>query len=143
MSQTLTQEPTRIQHQCTTKDKSDGTISRSTTPSLDTRKNSYVLGLNHPPLTAIGRELSHFPLPKPTLPLNPFPSNPSDSAVANTLAPKTTLKTKTKTKSKARTSSLTRSVNELRRLRLACTFCRERKIACGQPPNGSPDPTCK
>ncbi|KAG9227042.1 hypothetical protein CCMSSC00406_0010004 [Pleurotus cornucopiae] len=26
---------------------------------------------------------------------------------------------------------------------LACLFCRERKIACGRPPEGSEDPTCK
>ncbi|KAF8153386.1 hypothetical protein B0H34DRAFT_103627 [Crassisporium funariophilum] len=35
-----------------------------------------------------------------------------------------------------------RNVKEPRRPSLACTFCRERKIACGRPPEGSSDLTC-
>ena len=33
--------------------------------------------------------------------------------------------------------------NPDRKQTLACLFCRERKIACGRPPEGSPDDTCK
>ncbi|CAA7263435.1 unnamed protein product [Cyclocybe aegerita] len=35
-----------------------------------------------------------------------------------------------------------RNVKEPRKPSLACTFCRERKIACGRPPSNSLDPTC-
>ncbi|KAF9483283.1 hypothetical protein BDN70DRAFT_918496 [Pholiota conissans] len=39
-------------------------------------------------------------------------------------------------------SGPTRNVKEPKKPSLACTFCRERKIACGRPPEGSADPTC-
>ncbi|KAF9044981.1 hypothetical protein BJ165DRAFT_1611211 [Panaeolus papilionaceus] len=39
-------------------------------------------------------------------------------------------------------SSAPRNVKEPRRPSLACTFCRERKIACGRPPSDSEDQTC-
>ncbi|KAF8954281.1 hypothetical protein BDZ97DRAFT_1677226 [Flammula alnicola] len=35
-----------------------------------------------------------------------------------------------------------RNIKEPKKPSLACTFCRERKVACGRPPEGSPDPTC-
>ncbi|KAF8184701.1 hypothetical protein BJ912DRAFT_974407 [Pholiota molesta] len=35
-----------------------------------------------------------------------------------------------------------RNTKEPKKPSLACTFCRERKIACGRPPEGSADPTC-
>lgn len=36
-----------------------------------------------------------------------------------------------------------RNVKEPRRPSLACTFCRERKIACGRPPPEAADQTCE
>lgn len=33
--------------------------------------------------------------------------------------------------------------NEVKKMNLACLFCRERKIACGRPKDGSIDQTCK
>ncbi|KDR66477.1 hypothetical protein GALMADRAFT_259275 [Galerina marginata CBS 339.88] len=39
-------------------------------------------------------------------------------------------------------SSTAKSFKEPRKTSLACIFCRERKISCGRPPLGSPDPTC-
>ncbi|PPQ74488.1 hypothetical protein CVT24_000121 [Panaeolus cyanescens] len=39
-------------------------------------------------------------------------------------------------------NTVTRNVKEPRRPSLACTFCRERKIACGRPPTDSEDQTC-
>ena len=104
-------------------------ITRSATPSRDVKENPYALGFNGPPLTAIGRKV--VPDSAPALPL------PPDCAVVDTIPP---LKTTSKNAGKTRSS---RSVNEPRRPSLACTFCRERKIACGRPPTGSPDPTCK
>ena len=88
----------------------------SATPSLVMKKNSYALGLlNGPPLTSIGRKK------QPSVPA------PSDYiATNNTIIPVTTTKTKS-----------SRSVHEPRRSSLACTF------ACGRPPDGSADPTCK
>jgi hypothetical protein len=38
---------------------------------------------------------------------------------------------------------MARKSNVERKQTLACLFCRERKIACGRPPEGSPDDTCK
>ncbi|TFK61772.1 hypothetical protein BDN72DRAFT_777883 [Pluteus cervinus] len=35
-----------------------------------------------------------------------------------------------------------RRAGEQKKQTLACLFCRERKIACGRPAEGSPDPTC-
>ena len=36
-----------------------------------------------------------------------------------------------------------RGGSEQKKQNLACLFCRERKIACGRPPDGSDDPSCK
>lgn len=101
---------------------SDNVKPRTTTPSLDPKQNPFALGLNGPPLTAIGRKV---PPPPP-------PPVSSGHKVENTTTPSPTTKTTGKS----------RSVSEPRRPSLACTFCRERKIACGRPPTGSPDPTC-
>ncbi|KAF8816076.1 hypothetical protein BYT27DRAFT_7185310 [Phlegmacium glaucopus] len=119
------QETIQTQDHRIPKSTSDDIIPRTcATPSRDIKKNPYALGLNGPPLTSIGRKMQ---TPQPA---------PSDyPAVVDTTAVPTT-STTTKTKS-------SRSINEPRRPSLACTFCRERKIACGRPPDGSPDPTCK
>ena len=117
--------PTHIQNISKPKDKSDDT---------KPKKGSY-LDLSGPPLTSIGRK---FPLTTTvSMPLNAGPSNPM---VVDAPAPKAP---KSKSKSTCTSSSSRRSVNEPRRPSLACTFCRERKVACGRPLNGSPDPKCK
>jgi hypothetical protein len=41
------------------------------------------------------------------------------------------------------TVGIIRNSKEPKKPSLACTFCRERKIACGRPAEGSIDPTCK
>lgn len=40
-------------------------------------------------------------------------------------------------------NSAQKSIKEAKKPSLACEFCKERKIACGRPPEGSEDPTCK
>jgi hypothetical protein len=42
-----------------------------------------------------------------------------------------------------KTIVMNRRGSELKKQNLACLFCRERKIACGRPAEGSLDPTCK
>ncbi|KAF8804886.1 hypothetical protein BYT27DRAFT_7258787 [Phlegmacium glaucopus] len=96
----------------------DAMARTSTTPSLDTTKNPYTL-LNGSPLTVIGRKVL-MPLAVPY------------HRVVNTSPVPVTTKTKS-----------SRSVTEPRRPSLCCMFCRECKIACGRPPDGSADLTCK
>ncbi|KAF8799307.1 hypothetical protein BYT27DRAFT_7201894 [Phlegmacium glaucopus] len=119
------QETIQTQDHRIPKSTSDDIIPRTcATPSRDIKKNPYAFRLNGPPLTSIGRKMQ---TPQPT---------PSDYPVVVDTTAVPTTSTTTKTKS-------SRSINEPRRPSLACTFCRERKIACGRPPDGSPDPTCK
>ena len=106
----------------TPEDTGDDVITRASTPLRDIKKSPYALGLDGPLLTPIGRKVSA------TLSVPPYHA----PVVNTTLLPSATTKTKS-----------SRSVNEPRRPSLACAFCRERKIACGQPPDGSEDITCK
>ena len=115
-------ETIHTQSHYTPKGINDDVIPRtSATPSLDTKKTPYALGLlNGPPLTSIGRKKSPAPAPSDYIPMD------------NTTVtiPVTTTKTKS-----------SRSVHEARRSSLACST--ERKIPCGRPPDGSADSTCK
>lgn len=62
---------------------------------------------------------------------------PADGKEYVDITPPTTPTTPTQTDYSAKRAALRR------RPSLACFFCRERKIACGRPVEGSPDPTCK
>jgi len=100
-------------------------------PTIDTDRQPAVPSLS-------SASLKHEKLPSPTLTAVNFVPSPT-TYVAVSPAPAGP----TDPPSPPATSGPVRNVKEPRRPSLACTFCRERKIACGRPPGGSPDPTCK
>ncbi|KAF9458893.1 hypothetical protein BDZ94DRAFT_1172682 [Collybia nuda] len=83
--------------------------------------------------------------PEPQSPYRPVGGSPSAKSWKPTgskeyeqveVSPPTTPTTPTQIDYSAKRNPLRR------RPSLACFFCRERKIACGRPAEGSPDPTC-
>jgi hypothetical protein len=65
-------------------------------------------------------------------------SSSTESRRSRTLSPNSRNKGVLKTIMMKRGGSEQKKQNKL-----ACLFCRERKIACGRPPDGSDDPSCK
>ncbi|KAF8625840.1 hypothetical protein AX17_006737 [Amanita inopinata Kibby_2008] len=53
-----------------------------------------------------------------------------------------TLSSPSRNQGMLKTIMMKRGGSEPKKQNLACLFCRERKIACGRPPEGSLDPTC-